>query len=135
MVADGRHPPFAPADAVLLDVPCSGTGTFRRHPDGRWRVGEADVGALAALQAELLDAAAERVLPGGLLVYSTCALEREENEDQVRRFLAERADFRLDPPDGLGAAVLTSDGFLSVLPQSHGVDGSFAARLRRVDGA
>ena len=93
VVADARMPPFRAADAVLLDAPCTGTGTFRRHPDGRWRVTEADLAALVVLQAELLAAAAPLVRPGGVLVYSTCSLEREENEERVEAFLAEHPEF------------------------------------------
>lgn len=133
VVADARTAPFAPADAVLLDAPCTGTGTFRRHPDGRWRITPADLEQLTALQAELLDAAAGRVNAGGLLIYSTCSLEPEENEHQVRRFLESRSDFVLEPPDSaVDPALLTPDGCLRVLPQREGVDGSFAARLRRI---
>ncbi|HEX6909977.1 MAG TPA: 16S rRNA (cytosine(967)-C(5))-methyltransferase RsmB [Longimicrobium sp.] len=132
VVADGRRPPFRPVDAVLLDAPCTGTGTFRRHPDGRWRVTEDDVESLARLQDGLLAAAAGLVKPGGLLVYSTCSLEREENELRVETFLAGRPGWRLEPPAGvLDAALLDEAGQLCVLPQRQGVDGAFAARLRR----
>lgn len=132
VVADGRRPPFRPADAVLLDAPCTGTGTFRRHPDGRWRVTEDDMASLARLQDALLDAAADCVRPGGLLVYSTCSLEHEENELRVETFLAGRPGWRLEPPAGvLNPALLEGAGYLCVLPQRQGVDGAFAARLRR----
>jgi 16S rRNA (cytosine967-C5)-methyltransferase len=117
---------------VLLDAPCTGTGTFRRHPDGRWRVTADDLAALAALQAELLEAAAPLVRPGGVLVYSTCSLEREENEERVEAFLAEHPDFAVEPaPGAVPAPLLDAAGFLCVLPQRQGVDGAFAARLRR----
>jgi 16S rRNA (cytosine967-C5)-methyltransferase len=132
VVADARFPPFRAAGAVLLDAPCTGTGTFRRHPDGRWRVTEGDLAALAALQAELLEAAAPLVAPGGVLVYSTCSLEREENEERVEAFLAEHPDFGVEPaPGAVPEALLDAAGFLCVLPQRQGVDGAFAARLRR----
>ncbi|HEX2094343.1 MAG TPA: 16S rRNA (cytosine(967)-C(5))-methyltransferase RsmB [Longimicrobiaceae bacterium] len=132
VVADARRPPFRPADAVLLDAPCTGTGTFRRHPDGRWRVREADLAALAALQGELLDQGAALVRPGGLLVYSTCSLEPEENGLQVERFLDAHPGFEIEPPgDTVDGELLDSRGELLVLPQRTGVDGSFAARLRR----
>jgi 16S rRNA (cytosine967-C5)-methyltransferase len=132
VVADGRHPPFRPVDAVLLDAPCTGTGTFRRHPDGRWRVTPDDLRALVRLQDELLAAAAELVRPGGLLVYSTCSLEREENELRIESFLAGRTGWTVEPPAGaVDGALLDADGFLCVLPQRQGVDGAFAARLRR----
>ncbi|HEU0300026.1 MAG TPA: transcription antitermination factor NusB [Longimicrobium sp.] len=132
VAADGRLPPFREADAVLLDAPCTGTGTFRRHPDGRWRVSPEDLGALAALQDELLAAAAQLVRPGGLLVYSTCSLEREENEVRVESFLEGRTGWGLEPPAGVvDGSLLDGEGRLCVLPQRQGVDGAFAARLRR----
>jgi 16S rRNA (cytosine967-C5)-methyltransferase len=133
VAADARRPPFAPADAVLLDAPCTGTGTLRRHPDGRWRISPADLAELEELQAELFVAAADLVRPGGLLVYSTCSLEPEENELQVRRFLADNPGFELDPPSGVvDSRLVTPEGFLNVLPQREGFDGSFAARIRRI---
>jgi len=132
VVADGRQPPFRAADAVLLDAPCTGTGTFRRHPDGRWRVTPDDLAALVALQGQLLAAAAPLVRPGGVLVYSTCSLEREENEERVEDFLARNPEFEPSPPVGaVPAEVLDAAGRLCVLPQRQGVDGAFAARLRR----
>jgi 16S rRNA (cytosine967-C5)-methyltransferase len=133
VVADARTPPFAPADFVLLDAPCTGTGTLRRHPDGRWRVGPAELAELVALQAEILDAAAPLVRPGGVLVYSTCSLEPEENEAQVSRFLHRNPTFTRAPAAELDPSLLDADGQLVVLPQRDGVDGAFAARLRRVD--
>ena len=130
VVADGRIPPFRSAGLVLLDAPCTGTGTFRRHPDGRWRVQPGDIDTLAALQVQLLDAAAPLVAEDGLLVYATCSLEEEENEAQVEAFLERNRDFVLEP--GVAVAdVVGADGMLRVLPYEHGVDGAFAARLRR----
>lgn len=135
VVADARRPPFRDAafDVVLLDVPCTGTGTFRRHPDARWRVRPGDLDGLVGLQRSLLDAAAGLVAPGGSLVYATCSLEPEENEDQVNAFLERHASFRPDraEPADLEPDLVDADGRLRVLPQSHGVDGAFAARLRR----
>ncbi|HWK90553.1 MAG TPA: 16S rRNA (cytosine(967)-C(5))-methyltransferase RsmB [Longimicrobium sp.] len=132
VVADGRHAPFRSADVVLLDAPCTGTGTLRRHPDGRWRVGPDDLDALAELQRELIDAAGALVRPGGWLVYSTCSLEPEENEVQVEQFLARNPGWTLDPAEGaVDPSLLDTEGRLCVLPQRQGVDGAFAARLRR----
>src|SRR5690606_21385297 len=133
IAADARRPPFRPADAVLLDAPCTGTGTFRRHPDGRWRLQPEQLEELVALQGEMLAAAASLVRPGGVLVYATCSLESEENERQVESFLAGQPRFRREPPVGaVDASLLAADGSLSVLPHRQGVDGSFAARMRRV---
>ncbi|HJU75901.1 MAG TPA: 16S rRNA (cytosine(967)-C(5))-methyltransferase RsmB [Gemmatimonadaceae bacterium] len=133
--ADGRQPPMRSVDAVLLDAPCTGTGTFRRHPDARWRLTPDDIASLGVLQRELLDAAATLVRPGGLLVYATCSLEPEENYAQVEAFLATHHEFRLEPPrEGVIPDTVLDAGRLRVLPQRHGVDGAFAARLRRIGG-
>lgn len=132
VVADAREPPIRPVHGTLLDVPCTGTGTLRRHPDGKWRLEPADLTSLVAFQRELLDAAAGVVVPGGVLVYSTCSLEREENEDQVESFLARNPEYERAPaPPSVPPAYLDEDGQLVVRPHEWGVDGAFAARLRR----
>ncbi|HXG73130.1 MAG TPA: 16S rRNA (cytosine(967)-C(5))-methyltransferase RsmB, partial [Gemmatimonadaceae bacterium] len=132
VAADARAPAIRSADAVLLDVPCTGTGTFRRHPDARWRLKISDIAVSTALQKSILKGAARIVAPGGLLVYSTCSLEPEENDEQVDRFLAANPDFALEaPPEGAVPAEVLDGGRLRVLPQRHGTDGAFAARLRR----
>ena len=131
-VADARQPAVREADAVLVDVPCTGTGTFRRHPDARWRLKVSDLSVMAALQSTILRAAAKVVKPGGILIYSTCSLEPEENENQVDDFLARNPGWSLEPPPQGTVPPDTIDrGFLRVLPQVHGSDGAFAARLRR----
>jgi 16S rRNA (cytosine967-C5)-methyltransferase len=133
LVGDARHPAIAPVDAVLIDVPCTGTGTFRRHPDARWRIKVSDIAVMSALQKTILRAAAPVVKPGGLLIYSTCSLEPEENDAQVDSFLADNQNWILEPPpEGTIAPELLDNGRLRVLPQRHGTDGAFAARLRRV---
>jgi 16S rRNA (cytosine967-C5)-methyltransferase len=135
VVADARTPAIRPVDAVLLDVPCTGTGTFRRHPDARWRLKVSDIAVLAATQRSLLRAAADVVKPGGLLVYSTCTLEPEENDAQIEVFLRESEEWTLEPPpEGTVPPPVLDAGRLRVLPQRHGVDGAFAARLRRAGG-
>ncbi len=131
VVADALHPPFEQVDAVILDVPCSGTGTLQRHPDARWRLDERSVGELADLQARMLDSAAAVVAPGGLLVYSTCTLEPEENAAQVGSFLERRGDFSLESPTEAAGIYTSSAGHLEVTPQDHGFDGAFAARMRK----
>jgi 16S rRNA (cytosine967-C5)-methyltransferase len=118
-------------DVVLLDAPCTGTGTLRRHPDGKWRIGLEDLRALVALQREMLGAAATIVKPGGMLVYATCSLEPEENEEQVDRFLTAHAGFVLEP-GSLDSDLMDGEGRLKIEPQRTGWDGAFAARLRRV---
>ena len=133
-VADARLPAIAPVDLVLVDVPCTGTGTFRRHPDARWRLKPSDLAVLGALQKSILRAAAYAVRPGGLLVYSTCSLEPEENDAQVESFLGENPGWRLEPPpEGTVPSSVLDAGRLRVLPHRHATDGAFAARLRRVE--
>jgi 16S rRNA (cytosine967-C5)-methyltransferase len=132
IVSDARAGAIAPLDAVLVDAPCTGTGTFRRHPDARWRLTPNDIAVLAATQRSILHAAAAAVAPGGLLVYGTCSLETEENDAQVETFLATHPEFTLEPPpEGTVPASVLDAGRLRVLPQRHGADGSFAARMRR----
>ncbi|MCE5270485.1 16S rRNA (cytosine(967)-C(5))-methyltransferase RsmB [bacterium] len=130
--AEALHPPFRPADTVLCDVPCSGTGVIRRKPDLRWRLAPDDLVSLPALQGAILAAAAEVVRPGGVLLYATCSLEPEENRAVVNAFLRARGDFSLQDAHGfLPAAVVSAEGFLETRPQSHGIDGVFGARLLR----
>jgi 16S rRNA (cytosine967-C5)-methyltransferase len=132
VAADAREPAIAPVDAVLVDVPCTGTGTFRRHPDARWRLKVSDLAVMGAMQRAIIRAAASVVRPGGLMIYSTCSLEPEENDAQVESFLAEYPDWVLEPPpDGAVPPAVLDAGRLRVLPQRHATDGAFAARFRR----
>ncbi len=133
-VADLLSAPFAPGTvpAVMVDAPCSATGTMARHPDARWRVTPRTIVRAARQQQALLEAAATLVGPGGLLVYSTCSLEPEENRDIVSQFLASHTDFaRVPAPAAVPASLLTPDGDLQSLPQRDGIDGAYAARLAR----
>jgi 16S rRNA (cytosine967-C5)-methyltransferase len=124
-------------DAVLLDAPCSATGTFRRHPDVLWAAKPSDVASLAAVQSRLFDAAAARVKAGGRLVYCVCSLEPEEGEAQVAAFLQRHPDFAIDPiaagEGGAPEASLQPQGTLRILPHHRpgGLDGFYIARLRR----
>ncbi|MCR4376781.1 MAG: methyltransferase domain-containing protein [Rhodospirillales bacterium] len=128
------------ADALILDAPCSATGTARRHPDVLPLKTHADVLKLANLQSRLLRAAVDMVRPGGLIVYCTCSLQPEEGEQQIEALLASGAPVELDPvkPAEAGALahVVTAQGFLRTLPshlaEQGGMDGFFAARLRRL---
>jgi 16S rRNA (cytosine967-C5)-methyltransferase len=131
VVADARRPPFSQAGFVLLDVPCSGTGTLRRHPDARWRLTPKMLETLVNLQREILLAAGRLIPPGGCLVYSTCTLEEEENELQVKAFLGNHPGFELEGTDAVDPSFLDGRGFLRVVPQLAGFDGAFAARLVR----
>ena len=131
IVADGRRPPVRPTNAVVMDVPCLGTGTIARHPDARWRMTLEALESLVRLQAELLDRSAAAVAPGGLLVYSTCSLEPEENQSQVERFLHAHPEFHREATSAVSPELLTPEADLMVLPHRHGTDGAYAARLRR----
>ncbi len=131
VVSDARRPAIRSADAVVLDVPCTGTGTLRRHPDARWRLSPEGMADLVTLQAEILEAANDLVPSGGLLVYATCSLEEEENSAQVTAFLGRHPEFGIDPGEGVDRGHLDGKGLLTLLPHITGFDGAFAARLRR----
>jgi 16S rRNA (cytosine967-C5)-methyltransferase len=120
ILADAGAPPFArPFDRVILDLPCTGTGTLRRHPEIKWRISEEEIGRLSRQALRLMESAVPLVAPGGLLVAITCSLEREENEDVVARFLATHPEFTLPPlAEGLEkpvAAGVTGPGAWRVL--------------------
>ena len=130
--------PAEPIDALLIDAPCSATGIFRRHPDVLHRVRPGLVAEMAALQHRILARAASWVKPGGVLVYATCSLEREEGEAQVEEFLANHPDYAIVAPDPalLPAGVPVHErGWVRTLPgmmaADGGCDGFFIARLRR----
>ena len=115
---------------VLLDAPCSGSGVLAKRADLRWRRQPDDLERLAALQDRLLDAAAQHVAPSGLLVYSTCSVEPEENDDRVRAFLERHPSFELESAAPFVPAAMADGPFYRALPHVHGTDGAFAARLR-----
>lgn len=123
------------AERVLVDAPCSGLGTLRRHAEARWRTEENDFARLGQEQSALLDQAADRVLPDGHLIYATCTTEPEENEDVVQRFLAGHPAFRLLPGPGSGghpaAPFWGADGCFRTFPGHPELDGLFAARFQR----
>ena len=125
-------------DAVLLDAPCSATGTFRRHPEVLYRARPAIIEQSAELQSMLLARAADWVRPGGSLVYAVCSLEPEEGEERVDQFLSARTDYRLQPAPGLASGLpLHPRGWVRVLPgmleEQGGLDGFFTAHLVRND--
>jgi 16S rRNA (cytosine967-C5)-methyltransferase len=115
------HGVSVPVDTVLLDAPCSNTGVLRRRVEARWRFDEQALAGRVHLQRRLLDSCARLVKPGGCLVYSTCSLEREENADQVAVWLECNPGWMLESEREL-------------FPPRDGVDGSYAARLRRSAG-
>lgn len=138
LVADARAPlDVPPADRVLVDAPCSGLGVLARRADARWHKSEADIAQLQALQQEILEAAVQLVRPGGRLVYSTCTLEPEENEEVVRWLLQRFSPaFEQVPVSGdvIPPALIDADGFYRALPHRHGIDGAFGAILQRHAG-
>jgi 16S rRNA (cytosine967-C5)-methyltransferase len=129
--ADARRPPVGrPLQAVLLDAPCSGLGTLGRHPDIRWRARATDLSGHARRQRELLEGVAPLVTAGGTLVYATCSLEPEENEEVVEPFLEAHPEFTRAPVPAWADAF--RDGrFLRTRPERDGGDGFFAAPLTR----
>ena len=134
LAADLEAAPFAPGQfgAVLVDAPCSATGTMARHPDARWRLRPDVFPRAAARQTRLLDAAAPLVRRGGgILIYATCSLEPEENSAVVEDFLSRNRDFTRAPSRAVPAELLTAAGDFQSLPQRHGIDGAYAARLVR----
>ncbi|MEK8131951.1 16S rRNA (cytosine(967)-C(5))-methyltransferase RsmB [Paenibacillus filicis] len=161
LTADARqladHYPPGSFDRILLDAPCSGLGVIRRKPDLKWSKSEAEIAAISQIQQELLDAVAPLLKPGGVLVYSTCTVERSENEEAVNRFLAGHPEFHPDPSPpwvgspGHGGAVAagspdagvadakevssvstgSASSMIQIMPYDYGSDGFFIARLRR----
>ena len=128
---EARAPAFRGAcDAVLVDAPCSNLGVLRRNPDAKWRRRPEDLAAGADRQRTILEAAATMLKPGGRLVYATCSLEPEENDEVTKAFLAAHPDFALDPPPAFPIP-LDMDGALRCLPHRHGTDGFTAVRFRR----
>jgi 16S rRNA (cytosine967-C5)-methyltransferase len=123
-------------DRVLVDAPCTGTGTWRRNPDARWRLDPSDLARLVGRQAAILAAAARLVKKGGRLVYVTCSLLAEENETQIEAFLAAHPDFRSVPieaawADSIGGSCPASGPYLRLTPARQGTDGFFVAVMTR----
>ena len=125
------------ADCVFIDAPCSGMGVFRRNPDSKWRLTGNDIVELSGMQKEIIREYSSLVKPGGRLVYATCTISREENEEVVQEFLEKNTDFYLIPvanvnPDIFGKFT-TEDGFFRSLPHVHNTDGFFGAVMKRKD--
>lgn len=133
--AEAQAPQWrAACDAVLVDAPCSNLGVLRRNPEVKWRRRPEEIGAAAMRQVAILDAAAAMVRPGGRLVYATCSLEPEENDEVARDFLAHHPGFAVAAPPAFPVP-LDAGGFLRCRPHVHGTDGFTAVRFhRRPDG-
>jgi 16S rRNA (cytosine967-C5)-methyltransferase len=123
-------------DRILVDAPCSGLGVLRRHPEAKWRIREQALPRHQALQCQILEAVAPRLRPGGVLVYSTCSTEPEENEEVIERFCRAHAEFKREsvvpwlPPTAQG--FVTEHGALSTVGNRFSMDGFYAARLRKM---
>ncbi len=113
----------ATADRVLVDAPCSGSGTWRRNPDLKWRFNRNDLEEVCKVQQDILQSAARLVKPGGRLIYATCSLLAEENEKQIEHFLKVNEQFKIIASD--------EKSYFRVTPHADGVDGFFAAVLER----
>ncbi|GMV52623.1 MAG: 16S rRNA (cytosine(967)-C(5))-methyltransferase RsmB [Chlorobi bacterium] len=136
-IVEARHgdarefSPEKQADIVLVDAPCSGLGTLSKKPDIKWRRSVDDIRRMAKRQAEILSHAATLVKVEGALVYSTCTIEPEENQDVIAGFLREYPNFELDPAEKHLAGNVCKDGFMQTFPHIHHCDGAFGARLIR----
>jgi 16S rRNA (cytosine967-C5)-methyltransferase len=127
-------------DRVFIDAPCSGTGTWRRNPDAKWRFGPKDLEELTDLQARILDSAARLAKPGGRVIYATCSLLPEENDRQIEAFLAGHPDFTLVPigqvwREAFGRDCPEPGEMLHLTPARSGTDGFFVAVLARAAAA
>ncbi|HVZ40591.1 MAG TPA: 16S rRNA (cytosine(967)-C(5))-methyltransferase RsmB [Candidatus Kapabacteria bacterium] len=131
IVGDARSLALEPADVVLIDAPCSGLGVLAKKPDIKWKREPEDIEAMVPLQRALLENGAQLVKPGGALIYSTCTIERSENQEMVESFLKDHPEFRLEPAAALLPAAVAGNGYLETFPHRHGMDGMFAARLVR----
>ena len=121
-------------DRILLDAPCSGTGTFSKKPDIKWKTALLDINKLSDIQFDLLSKAATMIKTGGILVYSTCSIEPEENFNVVKKFLDSSSNFKLiNASENLPAELVDENGCVSTFPHLHQMDGAFAAKLIRIN--
>jgi 16S rRNA (cytosine967-C5)-methyltransferase len=121
-------------DCILLDAPCSGLGVIRRKPDLKWTKQEQEIADICVLQKKLLDSVHRLLRPGGILVYSTCTMEQEENQGMIQQFLERHPQFKLEAfPQGMfaGKSDSASAGMLQILPHQYQSDGFFIARMRK----
>ncbi len=133
IAGDASEIHLPPADRVLADAPCSGLGVLAKKPDAKWKREPEDLPTLTRIQHSILENAASLVKPGGVLVYSTCTTEPEENIDLVREFLAVHPEFNIDPAQQfIHSDLVHPDGYVETWPHKHGMDGSFAVRLKKI---
>jgi 16S rRNA (cytosine967-C5)-methyltransferase len=117
-------------DKILLDAPCSGLGVLSKKPDIRWKREPEDILRLSKFQKKLLCNAAKYLKPGGVIVYSTCTIEPEENGDVIKDFLANNPDFKIDDASKyVSKELVNEEGCIETFPHRQNIDGSFAARL------
>ncbi len=130
MIADSSELQTEPADKVLVDAPCTGLGVLRKKPDVKWKREPEDVVRMSKIQLNLLENASRLVKPGGVLVYSTCTTEPEENSALVKLFLGKHPEFSVDDASKfVNKSVVTNNGWIETFPHIHHIDGSFAVRL------
>ncbi len=137
VLADLRLPPFRPEtfDAILLDAPCSGLGALRRHPEAKWRWSPEKIQSVCALQAELLDAAADLLVPGGAILYVVCTFTEAEGPAQARSFLERHPDMKPSPVESeLLRPLVDREGWIRTWPHRHDMDAFFMARFEKIGG-
>ena len=129
--SDSIHPPFNQKfDKILIDAPCSGLGTIQKNPDIKWRRSQKEIKDFQQLQSDILSSVSKLVKQNGIIIYSTCTINREENEEVVERFLEENENYSLIPPDNSFKNFIKKENFLRTFPHIHKMDGSFAAILK-----
>jgi 16S rRNA (cytosine967-C5)-methyltransferase len=129
---DGANIEIPPADKVLVDAPCSGLGVLSKKPDAKWQRDPDDIPKLVNLQKNLLENAAKLVKSGGVLVYSTCTIEPEENFELINGFLVQHLEFSIEPADKyIHKDLVGSQGQVETFQHKHGMDGSFSVRLKK----
>ncbi len=133
VAADGTTFRCEPADRLILDAPCSGLGVLSKRVDLRWKRTPEQIQELIQLQTQLINNAATLIKSGGVMVYCTCTIEPAENQQIIEQFLKQRPEFSIEPASRfVPASVTTPEGYILTLPHVHGMDGSFAVRLRKL---
>jgi len=132
IAADAATVQTAPAERVLVDAPCSGLGVLSKKPDAKWKREPEDLVNLVQIQRAILENAAKHVKPGGVLVYSTCTTEPEENYDLIKSFLSDQSEFSIESASQfVDSRIVSADGYIETFPHRNAMDGSFAIRLKK----